>query len=290
MNNYEKAAIAIRDRRREQLDRAQIAFDEALRNNDGLYAAFKTYQADMIKNARGESNSLKNSRAEFDKALADAGISPDSFDPPPSCPICNDTGMHGNMYCKCVINNVIQSDKANLTLPAVDFDQAKKTAPAAIKAAYTSAENFISDGKPFFILLGSAGTGKTILAAAIASEFMKRGGSAVTLTAFDFVRRALDYHTQFKIENYVDRFTPMLDCDLLVIDDLGKETSLKNVTNEYLYAVINERWLHKKKTVVTSNLTPEAALSRYGESIASRLFDKNSAYAFIVKGKNSRLK
>ena len=35
----------------------------------------------------------------------------------------------------------------------------------------------------------------------------------------------LDYHTQFSIENYIDRFTPMLDCDVLVIDDLGKENA-----------------------------------------------------------------
>ncbi len=128
-----------------------------------------------------------------------------------------------------------------------------------------------------------------MLAAATATALMQKGMSAVTVTAFDLVRRALDYHTQFSIENYIDRFTPMLDCDVLVIDDLGKENMLKNVTLEYLYAVVNERWLNKKNTIITSNLAPDAILARYGEAITSRLLDKNLSRNFMIKGKNARL-
>ncbi len=81
----------------------------------------------------------------------------------------------------------------------------------------------------------------------------------------------------------------MLDCDVLVIDDLGTESTLKNVTKEYLYTVINERWLHGKTTVITTNLTPAELMNRYGESIASRILDKNKAIALLLDTKNTRI-
>lgn len=289
MNSYDRAVRAIRDRRREQLDRAQLALDEALRSNDKLHASFCAYQEEMIKAARGEKNNIEKTRADYEKKLKAAGITDKTLDPPPHCAACNDTGVLGGKYCKCVIKSVIQSDSANLTLPLTDFSASKKTAPTAIKAAYAAAEKYILGDKTFFILLGNGGTGKTVLAAAIATELMKSGAPVVTVTSFDFVRRALEYHTQFKIDNYIDRFTPMLDCELLVIDDLGKEPTLNNVTNEYLYTIINERWTHKKKTVITSNLTPEEIMHRYLGPVTSRMFDKKSSYNFIVSGKNTRL-
>ena len=286
---YENAVKFIKNRRRAELDDAYTAFIGAIRADDELFAAFSAYQLDMINSARGEKNTLAKTQAAYEKLLKAKGLSTSALEPPPHCKLCNDSGVVGGKYCKCVVRYVISSDSANLTLKPVDFNKAKATAPKAISAAYTAAEEYITCDKPFFMLFGDAGTGKTVLASAIATEMMERGASVVTVTAFDFVRRALEYHTQFKIDDYVDRFTPMLDCDLLVLDDLGKETMLKNVTLEYLYAVINERWAHKKKTIVTSNLKPEAAIARYGESVASRMFDKAASYNFIVSGKNARL-
>lgn len=290
MNNmsvYDRAVKFIRDRRRAETDYALMERERLISENADLSAAYSAYQAEMIKSAKGEDNALEKTRDEFFALLKKNGGKPD---PEPHCALCGDSGFCGGKYCKCVIRMAINSDKANLALPAVDFEKAMRSAPQAIKKSYDSAKKYIaSNDKPFFMLFGDAGTGKTVLAAAIATELMKDGASAVTVSAFDFVRRALDYHTQFSVEDYVDRFTPMLDCDVLVIDDLGKETMLKNVTKEYLYAVINERWLHRKRTVVTSNLKPEEALARYGESIASRLFDKSLSYNIKVSGKNARL-
>ena len=293
MNIYDRAVNAIRDRRREELDDGYAVWQNAVYNNDELHKAFSAYQEEMIRSAKGEENELPKARAAYESRMKAMGLSKDKIEPPPRCKLCGDSGYRNGKYCSCVIKTVIQSDSANLAIPPADFDEMKRTAPPAVKKVYKLAEEYIDgypDGKkPFLMLFGAAGTGKTILASAILDALMKKGASAVAVTAFDFVRRALEYHTQFSITDYTDRFTPTIDCDLLIIDDLGRESTLKNVTKEYLYSVVNERWLKKKYTIVTSNLHPKEVFSRYGDAIASRLFDKNISTNIIINGKNSRL-
>jgi len=75
---------------------------------------------------------------------------------------------------------------------------------------------------------------------------------------------------------------------MLVIDDLGSETKLNNVSEEYLYLVLNERMAKKRSTVITTNLDYEQISARYGERIASRLFDKNNSIVTSVSNTDLR--
>lgn len=294
MDAYKRAVREITDTRRDDLDRGLEIWRNALRGNEKLRAAHAAYQDEAVKNAQRLPNSLDAARAELFALAKNAGITKQTVEPPYRCADCRDTGYVNGKYCKCVIKRVIQSEKDNLVLDPVDFAAAKASAPKAIAKVYAQAENYINDypqaTKPFFVIAGSSGTGKTMLAAAISTELMSRGAATVSVTAFDFVKRAKDYHTQFAIDDYRDLFTPMLDCDVLVIDDLGTETVLKNITREYLYTVVNERWLRKKHTIVTTNLSPNQLLDRYGEAIFSRLCDKNISNMFTVAAPNARIK
>lgn len=291
MNVYEKQVKALNDRRRAALDAGQIAWQTALQNDDALYAAFKAYQADMISAAKGERNTIDSTRKELSERIKKAGLERSMFEPPFECELCRDTGRVNGRYCRCVVKRAINADRSNLALDAVDFESAAKTAPsAAVKKAYDTAKRYVAGDKPFLVILGAPGSGKTVLASATATMMIENGSSAVTVTAFGFLRRALDYHTQFAINDYVDGFTPMLDCDLLVIDDLGTESMLKNVTREYLYTVVNERWRMQKRTIVTSNLSLAQLNARYGENIFSRLVDRSRAVCISVDTKNARIK
>ncbi|MCH5154340.1 MAG: ATP-binding protein [Clostridiales bacterium] len=293
MNAYQRAVKDIIDQRRMDLDNGTALWWEMLRKDEKLRAAHARYQEEAIKNAQKLPNELDKAREELAVHAKRLGITKQMIEPPPRCKICNDTGYADGKYCKCVIKRVIEADKENLVLPQVDFYAAKKTAPKAIAKLYTKAEKYINEfpnnEKPFFIILGSAGTGKTMLAAGVATEMISRGAATVTVSAFDMVKRAKDYHTQFAIEDYRDLFTPMLECDLLVIDDLGTETVLKNITREYFYTIVNERWLRRRNTVITSNLSPNDLINRYGEAVFSRLCDKTKADTFIVAAKNARI-
>lgn len=294
MNAYQRAVKEITDLRREDLDNGLEVWRAALTADDGLRAANAFYQEEAVKKAQKLPNNIEKAREQLQANIRRVGLTKEAIEPPVRCKACNDTGYVNGRFCKCVIKRVIGANAENLILPQVDFSAAKKSAPKAISKLYAKAEEYISEypdnKKPFFIIIGSAGTGKTVLASAIATEMLSRGAATVTVSAFDMVKRAKDYHTQFAIDDYQDLFTPMLECDLLVIDDLGTETVLKNVTREYFYTIINERWLRKKNTVITSNLSPNDMLAHYGEAVFSRLCDKNISNLFTVTASNARIK
>lgn len=294
MNAYRRAVKEITDLRREDTDNGLEYWRNMLGADPELNAAYIEYQKQAINKAQKLQNSLDAARAELKKQIARAKVDLEKVDPPCRCDLCKDTGYLNGEYCKCVLRRVIQSEKENLVLPLADFDQSYASAPPAIKKIYELGKAYIdafpSGDKPFFVIAGSSGTGKTVWAASVATAIMKKGGTVVTVTAFDFVKRAKDYHTQFAIDDYVDLFTPMLDCDLLVLDDLGTETILKNITREYLFTIINERWLRKKYTVITTNLTSAQLQERYGEAVFSRICDKNLSILKKIVTKNERLK
>ena len=70
--------------------------------------------------------------------------------------------------------------------------------------------------------------------------------------------------------------------DLLIIDDLGTELS-NTFTNSMLYTCINERQLHGKSTVISTNLSLEQLRDRYSERIFSRITGNYTLWKLIGK-------
>ena len=62
----------------------------------------------------------------------------------------------------------------------------------------------------------------------------------------------------------------ILDCDLLIIDDLGTEMA-NTFTVSQLFACLNERLLRKKSTIISTNLSLDELQDIYSERIFSRL-------------------
>lgn len=84
-------------------------------------------------------------------------------------------------------------------------------------------------------------------------------------------------------------FNALIDPDVLILDDLGTEPLLKNVTLEYLYIILNERSRLGRLTVITTNLNIEGILKRYKERIFSRLLNKHESLAVYIDGEDLRL-
>ena len=139
------------------------------------------------------------------------------------------------------------------------------------------AQNF--GKKPANLLLfGRPGLGKTHLSAAIAREVSGKGFSVVYDTAGHiFERFEAQKFGRDEAERDVER---VLNCDLLILDDLGTEM-VTTFVQSALYQIINGRLLEKKSTIVSTNLMPEAIAQRYSGQIASRIEGEYQLLPFV---------
>lgn len=247
----------------------------------------------LLKQAKGEKvagTTLNKVLAENEKIRQKLRL----VYPKPHCKICGDTGRANGKYCECVIA-LVAKGQSDVGIPLHKFDEVDFSvygeSGETHRKLFANIEKICSaypaNKKRCIVLGGLTGTGKTYLAGCAAQKVSERGMSVMTLTAFAANNRFLKYHTSFD-DSKASYLDPLLDCSLLIIDDLGTESILKNVTLEYLYQVINERNLSGKLTLITTNLTPNQLLSRYGERIYSRIFDKSLSYAVYLKSNDIR--
>ena len=293
--NYNQAINLIRQRRQAQLVRAENAYMKALDEYPALKDADRRYREAVLHQLHGDSHGdVKKAERQLSDVIASLGVN-EVFAPPPHCNKCGDRGYVNGKICDCVLSMATAKDMIAFKLHDFDDIDYGLFTPDAARQFRKTAENyriifcdkFPDTKKRIFTLMGKSGTGKTFLASCAASAVLKKGCSVVFVTAFRFVSDACRYHTTF--DDTRDGFLrPYLDCDLMIIDDLGTEAVYKNITLEYLYLVINERQLEGKHSIFTTNLHVDALRARYGERISSRLMDKKTCYATEFDGGDIR--
>lgn len=141
--------------------------------------------------------------------------------------------------------------------------------------------------KQGMFLTGSTGTGKTHLAIAVLQEWMQNGHTGAFYTVPELMlqlRRLIDEN---KAEaEYIDRLTAV---EMLVLDDLGAEKDSEWVL-ERLFMIINNRYIHGRITVITSNLMLEELEQRGGlqwRRICSRIAGMSRSFRLL--GEDMRL-
>lgn len=233
-------------------------------------------------------------RAENEKILASMGLTIDQLSPVYRCPKCKDTGFIGTAPCACYLE---AAEKAGgsigippETLPAFGEEFAKeKGIAAAYQKTLSFAEKFPDVKIRNINFLGRTGTGKTLLAGNVAARVAKRGFKVIFLSSFEMNNVFLEYHSFFE-EGRTLPMNALIAADLLVIDDLGAEQNIRNVTVPYLCNLLSERGMRGRSTLITSNLSQEELLSRYAERVFSRIFDKRLSTTLSLGGGDGRLK
>lgn len=265
-------------------------------------SAHEKYVNATFKNALGGfDEEEKVARDTYLSALAKHGRKESDMVFVPACPICGDTGNAGGKLCRCVWSEYISALKAiceierraPFTFAYANFyavkDGAQRENLKKLYAYFKAYADKLPNVKAkSVVLFGGIGTGKTCLASAIAREAIERGKSAKVVSAYEFNSNMLEAHTSPICERNA-RLKDYLTADLLVIDDLGTEPMLKNVTVEYLLLVIEERQNKGLPTLITTNFSPARLLDRYGERIYSRLSNKHSSRIIEIGGKDLRL-
>ena len=209
-------------------------------------------------------------------------------------PLCADSGYVGIEICEClkreIVRNFLEASglyeltkKQTFETFSLDYyekdDKIRMKQNAEILARF--AADFRPDQSASYLFYGATGLGKTHLSSAVARAVIEKGyyvayESAQNLFSAYETRRFGQSSTVGEDEGDIDRF---LDCDLLIIDDLGAEITNK-FTISCLYNLLNMRLIRHKPVIISTNLNAKELRERYTDRIASRLFGEFSPLLF----------
>lgn len=129
------------------------------------------------------------------------------------------------------------------------------------------------------LMSGDTGLGKTFLSTCIANEVSKAGYSVVYSTAAACFASFEDEKFSRNDADAEDEVERCLNCDLLIIDDLGTEMTT-SFTVSALYRIVNTRLMRRKSTIISTNLRPEELAGRYSAAIYSRIAGEYKTLSF----------
>ena len=273
-------------------DSVQALVSAALGGNFNLEARINSIE---------EKNLALQKEAEI--LLLQAGYPANYLDPAPLCTLCDDTGYRDTARCSCLLDiyNTLQAQELSklLDLGQENFDAFSLeyyddrnihpgfgiTARQNMEINYSLCQDYARNFTPRsgnLLLMGGPGLGKTFLSSCIAKTVSEAGFSVVYDTSASLFsrfeeerfRRGEDPETaQEEVERY-------LNCDLLILDDLGTEMVTSFVIST-LYTLLNTRLLRKKQTVISSNFSLDDLGAKYTPRIMSRLEGEYARLTFF---------
>lgn len=199
------------------------------------------------------------------------------------CPICKGVGAilskeNGYSYakiCSCIeearkkIKAEMRLEFANVPEPLMnvkirDFDpnlykdsKSVSLANNVLKSVcyfIRNIDEFMVAGKGLYIYSEAKGSGKTMIAAAIANKLLESTSYAVKFaTMVDILKEIKSTYDNDSQINESELLDSLNSVDILVIDDIGVETPTAWV-RENVQQIMNTRCLNKQITIFTSNV------------------------------------
>lgn len=263
-------------------DTAMSVMEEIKKGSAGI--------SERIAAVRAKNEELQRSRAAL---LVGMGYAADATDPKYECALCEDSGQDANgRMCACFKRALAFEgmrasglgtlvDSQSFESFRLDYYQGedRKNAEYNLRACKSYAENF-GEKSPNLTFIGATGLGKTHMSTAIARAVIEKGYDVVYETAQNIMN---DFEAEkFSYGKEEKRTGRYMDCDLLIIDDLGTEAQ-SQYTVAFLYNIINTRINTGKKTIINTNLARAELHKRYGDRITSRLFGEYVPLIFTGK-------
>lgn len=238
-----------------------------------------------IQNLAKRNLSLQADRA---KLLKTCRLPEHYLQPDYTCKLCSDTGYADGKMCACQqqllqqfacealsFNLSLQAsrfDNFDLTLYPTQKNKSGVSPRACMQDIYQYCKDYANDFSPTsgnLFMCGETGLGKTHLSLAIAGEVIKKGYTVIYDSAQTLLSRLeRERFGGFKTENPVEN--AVLNCDLLILDDLGAEFATKFTVAE-IYNIINTRIMSGKPTVISTNYSDKDLEKQYSNRVVSRI-------------------
>ena len=243
-------------------------------------------------------------RAEL---LVENGWSVEYLDDIYSCPKCRDSGVYEGGVCSCLeklynkeltkeLGTLLQhGDESFARFDLNYYDAApvngvspRETMTMVLGACRKFADNFPAVSANL-LFQGGTGLGKTYLSACIARVVAAKGYSvcydsaAAALEAFEVQKFSRDPEASEAANARVRR---MLDCDLMILDDLGTEM-VSSISTSALYTLLNTRLVNGNKIIISTNCSDEELQKKYTPQIYSRIKGEFLRLPFV--GRDIRL-
>lgn len=293
LNIYDK----IRDDEAKALNnrKAEISnkFPEIIELDNQIQKLSLQMAVSILKSNDGEKTiydykeSITDLRIKKCEMLVERGYDPEYLTLHYHCNKCKDTGFIGTVKCSCYNQKLIRlyykNSELENTIAVNNFDNFdlnlfsshklgdEKYSPR--KNMENNLEYILKDYLPNFskistnlLFYGNPGSGKTYLSYCISKAVLDHGYLVVYKTSDELIKnlREIRFNNDSNLESL------LLECDLLIIDDLGAEY-LNEFSVTELFNIINKRILTNKKMLISTNLTLPGITKQYSERIASRL-------------------
>ncbi len=262
---------------------------------------------EQVKKLRDENLAMQ---AELKEILTSNGYPEDVFEPQYTCKKCKDTGYYDEngrtLVCSCFKQALIACacEELNRTAPLAlsTFDSFKldyydKNVDDAIgispynqmsrilRYCQNYAQNFTKNSESI-LMKGATGLGKTHLSLAIANEVIKKGYGVIYVSAPSLMQK-LEKQFFSKNDDEDATMNMLLECDLLIVDDLGTEFHGQFSVSQ-MYNIFNSRMLANKPIIINTNLTLRELEKIYTERFVSRISGNAQKLDFL--GKDIRIR
>ncbi len=238
---------------------------------------------DQLKELREK---ITNLRVKKSEVLVSNSYPLDYLDAHYICNKCKDTGFIETQKCSCYKQKLVdlyyENSDLKIILEKNNFNNfnfelysshkndsshksPRKNLEDIVSKAWSFIENFSSSNENL-LFLGNPGTGKSFLSYCIAKELLDRGHLVVYRTAETLIHdlKYIRFNNSYELEDL------LINCDLLIIDDLGSE-QITDFSKTELFNLLNRKLLKHQKMLISTNCGLEVILKNYSERISSRL-------------------
>lgn len=300
--HFEKARSEISSRR----NRAQTENDRRFEEINTLVPEISEINNQLFQTSRkimqvirsGEDiaermNALKRQNQQAQvmvrQLLKEKGYPENYLDISYTCPKCSDTGYSGGTYCECLtslaakiaaeeLNRNAQINLCSFESFDLSYYRGHKTESGS--DCYKAMEIILefckeyavhfSKESPSIMMFGGTGLGKTHLSLSIASVVLQKGFSVLYDSVINFLRQIENEHFGRDTTGN-DTLSLLLECDLLILDDLGTEFDTP-FYQSMIYNIINTRINRSLPTIISTNMDWSGISHKYEERITSRIF------------------